>query len=169
MADRIAEALADQDIKAVIASPLERAQETAAPIAAAHGLEVRTDERLLEADYSSTGQPRGIWSILRNPRRVWDLRNPLRPSWTRETFVDVESRMRSALYDARRQVAGHEAVLVLHGMPVSSIRRAAEGRPPWCPRPRECALGSVMSLEYEGDCLSKVVYREPAARVPRSR
>ena len=41
MADRVAEHLADRDITHVVASPLERAQETAAPIAAAHGLDDR--------------------------------------------------------------------------------------------------------------------------------
>ena len=41
MAEKVAEAFADSDVAAVSASPLERAQETAAPIAAAHGLPVR--------------------------------------------------------------------------------------------------------------------------------
>ena len=38
MAERVAEHLAGRDVTAVVASPLERAQETAAPIAKAHGL-----------------------------------------------------------------------------------------------------------------------------------
>ena len=44
-AEAVADALADNDIVAVIASPLERAQETAAPIAARHNLTVETDRR----------------------------------------------------------------------------------------------------------------------------
>lgn len=89
MADRVAKALASRDVEAVITSPLERAQETAAPIAAMHGLQVRTDERLIEPVFFFEGQPRGIKNILRNPRNIWHLRNPFRPSWTRETFADV--------------------------------------------------------------------------------
>ena len=38
---RVADSLADRDITHVVASPLERAQQTAAPIAAAHGLPMR--------------------------------------------------------------------------------------------------------------------------------
>ena len=49
MADRVADALADRDITHVRSSPLERAQETAAPMAAAHGLEIVTDERVIES------------------------------------------------------------------------------------------------------------------------
>src|SRR2546423_2146046 len=56
MAERVADHLADHDIKAVVASPLQRAQETAAPIAARHDLEVRTDERLIEAGDFFPGQ-----------------------------------------------------------------------------------------------------------------
>ena len=40
MAQRAAEALQDRDVTAVVASPLERAQETAQPIAAAFDLPV---------------------------------------------------------------------------------------------------------------------------------
>ena len=43
MADAAAADLAANDVRLVVASPLERAQETAAPIAASHGLAVETD------------------------------------------------------------------------------------------------------------------------------
>ena len=56
MADRAAEALAGRDIARVVASPLDRAQETAAPIAAVHGLEIVTDPRVIEADNVFEGQ-----------------------------------------------------------------------------------------------------------------
>ena len=45
MAERVADHLSGRDITHVVASPLERAQETAAPIAAAHGLVTAADER----------------------------------------------------------------------------------------------------------------------------
>ena len=48
-AQAVADALAERDIVAVIASPLERAQETAGPIAAKHGLPVDTDPDLIES------------------------------------------------------------------------------------------------------------------------
>ncbi|MDT5239952.1 MAG: hypothetical protein QOD97_2150 [Mycobacterium sp.] len=40
--------LADNDIVYLVASPLERAQETAEPIAKSHGLTVDTDDDLIE-------------------------------------------------------------------------------------------------------------------------
>src|SRR5437763_15184254 len=49
MAEAVAAALARRDVGLVVSSPLERARETAEPIAAAHGLTVGTDERLLES------------------------------------------------------------------------------------------------------------------------
>src|SRR5437588_5221577 len=47
VADRLARL---KKVDAVYASPLERTRETAAPIAKAHGLRVRTDRRLLDLD-----------------------------------------------------------------------------------------------------------------------
>jgi len=44
-----AQALADRDVTHVVASPLERARETAEPIAAQFGLEIATDIRLIES------------------------------------------------------------------------------------------------------------------------
>ena len=48
-AAEVADFLADRDVVAVIASPLQRAQETAAPIAARHDLPVDTDPDLIES------------------------------------------------------------------------------------------------------------------------
>ena len=47
-AQAVADWLATRDIVYVVASPLERAQETAAPIAAGLGLPVDTDDELIE-------------------------------------------------------------------------------------------------------------------------
>ena len=49
MAERVADAIGDRDIIHVRSSPLERAQETAAPMAAARGLRSCTDERVIES------------------------------------------------------------------------------------------------------------------------
>jgi broad specificity phosphatase PhoE len=48
MAEQLGKRLSKAPVTAVYASPLERAQETAAAIAAPHGLEIRTDDRLIE-------------------------------------------------------------------------------------------------------------------------
>ena len=76
----MADALADRDIVAVIASPLQRAQETAAPIAARHGLPVDTDADLIESanffEGKRLGPGDGAW---KDPRFWWQLRNPFTP------------------------------------------------------------------------------------------
>lgn len=81
-AKRVAEWLATRDITHVVASPLERAQETAAPIAAEHGLPVGTDEELIESANVFQGQKVSPGDgALRDPRNWWHLRNPRTPSW----------------------------------------------------------------------------------------
>lgn len=52
MAKALAYRLASENISRVIASPLTRARQTAEEIARVHGIEVETDERLIEADLS---------------------------------------------------------------------------------------------------------------------
>lgn len=68
MADRVAEHLADRDITHVVASPLERAQETAQPVAKSHGLDLATDGRLIEAGNVFEGKTFGVGDgALRKP------------------------------------------------------------------------------------------------------
>ncbi|WP_240796661.1 histidine phosphatase family protein [Streptomyces sp. RFCAC02] len=163
MAERVAEHLADRDITEVVASPLERAQETAAPIARAHGLEIRTDRRLIEATNVFQGRTFGVGDgALRRPANWRHLRNPFRPSWG-EPYVDQAVRMRSALDAARDAARGHEAVLVSHQLPVWILRSQVEHRRLWHdPRSRQCTLASLTSFTFLGDDLVAVTYTEPA-------
>jgi len=152
------------DVVAVVASPLQRAQETAAPLAAAFGLEVRTDDRLIEADNHFQGMTFGVGDgSLRHPRHWPYLRNPLRPSWGEPYRAQVD-RMLAAVAAARAAARGHEAVLVSHQLPIWVTRLALEGRPLWHdPRRRQCSLASLTSLRYEDDRLVGIGYSEPAA------
>src|SRR5690349_4534565 len=71
-----------RDVTALFSSPLDRAQETAAPLAAALGLEVRLDERLIEAANDFEGMKFGHGDASPAKPRNWRLfRNPFRPSW----------------------------------------------------------------------------------------
>lgn len=164
MAERVAAHLADRDITEVVASPLERAQETAAPIAAAHGLTLRTDPRLVEAANVFQGRTFGVGDgALRRPGNWRHLRNPFRPSWG-EPYTEQARRMREALDAARDAARGHEAVLVSHQLPVWVLRCHVEHRRLWHdPRSRECTLASLTSFTYEGDEIVAVTYSEPAA------
>ncbi|GEK22053.1 histidine phosphatase family protein [Cellulomonas xylanilytica] len=155
---------ARRDVVAVIASPLQRAQETAAPIAAAFDLEVRTDERIIEAGNHFEGKTFGVGDgSLRHPEHWPYLRNPFRPSWG-EAYKEQVDRMLAAVESARELARGHEAVLVSHQLPVWVTRLALENRHLWHdPRKRQCSVASLTSLRYDGDTLVGVGYSEPAA------
>ena len=162
-ADVVAKALADADIAAVLASPLQRAQETATPVATAHGLDIRTDDRLIEAGNSFEGQKVGVGDgALRNPRYWWRLRNPFTPSWG-EPYQEIADRMLAAVHRARELAPGREAVCVSHQLPIWTLRRFVTGRHLWHdPRRRQCALASLTSLVFDDAALVQVRYTEPA-------
>ncbi|MGL4743069.1 MAG: histidine phosphatase family protein [Dermatophilaceae bacterium] len=164
MAGLAAEHLADHDIVHVVSSPLERARETASPVAAAHDVDVVVDVRLTEARNDFEGLPvAGGAGLFRQPQMLRRLVNPLRPSWG-EPYVDLVDRMRAAILDARAIARGHEAVLVSHQAPIWLIRRATEGRPlPHRPARRECALASLTTLAFLDDELLSLSYSAPAA------
>src|SRR5947209_9887060 len=106
MAVTVAKALADRDITVVRASPLERAQQTAQPLADALGLPVGTDDRLIESSNVFEGTA-GAWRRAGSWRHLY---NPFRPSWG-EPFGEVAARMLAACAAARDAAAGHEAAL----------------------------------------------------------
>ena len=166
MAVVASEYFADRDIVHVGASPLERAQQTAAPIAAKHNLSIATDINLIEADNVFEGQRVSVGDgVLREPRTWRHLWNPFRPSWG-EPYIEVAARMRVAIDTAREAAAGHEAVLVSHQLPIWISRLDAEGRRfVHDPRHRQCTLASVTSFTYEDDKLVAVTYAEPAAEL----
>ena len=64
MAARVAEHLRGRDVVYLVSSPLERAQETAAPLAETLGLPVVIDERVIEA-YLGRGRVRGAFACSR--------------------------------------------------------------------------------------------------------
>jgi broad specificity phosphatase PhoE len=163
MADRVADATAERDITHLRASPLERAQETAAPIAERHGLEVVTDERVIESGNLFEGKRFTLSdSILKRPAMWWALRNPMKPSWG-EPYKEVVARMMSAVHDARRAAEGHEAVIVSHQLPIWITRLHVEHRSfLHNPRSRQCTLCSLTSFHFTGETIDRVVYSEPA-------
>ncbi|MEV4579389.1 histidine phosphatase family protein [Nonomuraea jabiensis] len=163
MAETVAKAVGGRDIVAIYSSPLERALETAAPLADKLGLDIVQDERLIEAGNLLQGRPVGQGlAILRNPRNYRYFYNPLRPSWG-EPYPMIVRRMKSVIDDARSAARGHEVVLVSHQLPIWTIRSAAEGRRLWHdPRRRQCALASLTTLTFDGDRLVSIGYSEPA-------
>jgi len=163
MAKAAAGFLAGRDVTVLRSSPMERALETAAPLAAQFGLEAGVDDRLIEPWNHFEGTAFGVGDgALRRPSHWRHLRNPFRPSWG-EPYVDIAARVRAAIADAVRDARGHEAVLVSHQLPIWVAFREAENRRLWHhPGRRRCALASVTSFTYHGDTLAGIEYAEPA-------
>jgi broad specificity phosphatase PhoE len=168
MAEAAARAVTGRDVVHVVASPLERAQETAKPIADVFALPIVTDDRLIEAANIFEGLTYGVGDgSMRRPTHWKHLRNPLKPSWG-EPYDEIAQRMLAAVEDARDAAAGHEAVLVSHQLPIWTLRRHVEGRRlAHRPDRRQCGLASLTSLEYEDNRLVSVAYTEPAGEASR--
>jgi broad specificity phosphatase PhoE len=164
MAETVGAHLGDHDVTVVVASPLDRAQESAAPIASAHSLAIPTDTRVIEAGNYFEGKTFGVGDgSLRYPRHWPKLINPFKPSWG-EPYREIAERMVAAIDDARGLARGHEAVIVSHQLPVWTVRSKLEGRHLWHdPRNRQCSLASLTSLTFAGDELESITYSEPAA------
>jgi broad specificity phosphatase PhoE len=163
MAERAAEFFASRDVVRVVASPMERARQTAETVAKELGLDVAVDDRLIEAENIFQGRSVHARDVAGDPHLWWYLRNPFRPSWG-EPYSRIALRMHAAVEVAREAAYGHEAVLVSHQLPIWIARLSAEQRHLWHdPRRRQCSLGSVTSFQYEGDRLVSIAYTEPAA------
>lgn len=177
MAERVATHLASTTggrVGYVATSPLERAVETAEPIARELGLDVVTDARLIEPTNVFEGTAFAVGDgVLKRPSNWRRVRDPFTPSWG-EPYLSIARRMVGAAYGAAAAVgpcgAGpgmsdvREAVLVSHQLPIWMLRRFVEGKHLWHnPAKRQCALASVTSLVFIGGVLSRVDYAEPAA------
>jgi len=162
MAEKAAAWFAGRDVTQLVSSPLERAQQTARPLAETLGLPVTIDDRLIEAGNAFEGLRVGGGGALGNPLHWWKLRNPFRPSWG-EPYVEIAARMLLAVEAARDAARGAEAVLVSHQLPIWTLRLHLEGRRyAHDPRHRQCGLASVTSVTYEGDRFVSLSYAEPA-------
>jgi len=156
-----AERLREADLGVVWASPLERAQETAQSIAEPHGLEITTDERLIESGTTLEGVSHNVALLFRNPKRWWSFRNPMKPSWG-ESFTEIRARMLSAIDDAIVKADGRELAVVSHQTPVLVARLALARQrvPPWLGR-LPCHTGSVTTLVLDGDRVVTASYFKP--------
>lgn len=151
------------------ASPLTRAQETAAPIATALGLAIGTEPDVLEAGNTFEGS-RAEAKTFFAPKNLPLLLNPAKPSWG-ESYRDQVERMVRAVHHARQRAIeaegeGAEAILVSHQLPIWVTRRHFSKKPLWHdPRRRECNLASITTLEFSGDDVVNVRYEDPAVNI----
>jgi broad specificity phosphatase PhoE len=164
MAAAAADFFDGRPVAALFASPLERAQETAQPVAERLGLTITTDDRLIESGNVLEGSNLSLASLGLNPKNWRYLWNPFRPSWG-EPYTEIAARVHTVVDRAREAARGQEAVCVSHQLPIWVSRLAAERRRLWHnPNTRVCALGSVTSLTFDGDVLTGVSYEVPPRR-----
>jgi broad specificity phosphatase PhoE len=132
----------------LIASPLQRAQESAAPIATALGHHVETEERIIEpTNHFEGNRMRGENSALKDPSNWPFLLNPFRPSWG-EAYRSIADRMLEAMTEAVLDVSSGDVVMVSHQLPIWMVHRAVAHKPfIHDPRHRRCALSSITSFE----------------------
>lgn len=166
MARTVADVVADRDIVHLVSSPLERAQQTVAPIAERFDAPVRIDDRVIEAANHFEGKTfgRGDGSPA-HPANWPYLYNPFRPSWG-EPYREIAQRMIEAVRAARDAAAEHEALIVSHQLPIWTLRRTVEGGRLWHdPRTRQCSLASLTTIAFVGDRPVRLTYSEPAGHL----
>ena len=127
-ANRAAERIAALNkVDAIYASPLERARETATPIAAARGLKVRIDKGLLECDFGEwTGAE--LKHLMKLPE--WNTVQRAPSTFTfpgGESFTAMQNRIVGAIDRLRAAHPGGTIVCVSHADPIKAAVAHAMG------------------------------------------
>ncbi len=127
-AQRAAERIAElKTVDAIYASPLERARETAAPIAAARNMKVRIDKGLLECDFGDwTGAE--LKNLMKLPE--WNTVQRAPSTFTfpgGESFTAMQNRIVGAIDRLRAAHPGGTIVCVSHADPIKAAVAHAMG------------------------------------------
>jgi probable phosphomutase (TIGR03848 family) len=114
---------------AIYASPLERTRETAAPIASALGLRIRTARGLIEADV-------GDWTEKSLARLYKTKEWPTVQRWPSgfrfpggESFTEMSARSMTAVQGLVSDHPGQTVVAVSHADPIKAVVAATAGMP----------------------------------------
>ncbi len=126
-----AKRLASAGIDVIVASPLLRARQTAAEVAATTGVPVVTDDGFRETDF-------GAWEGLTfaEVRERWPgevsawLADPAVPPPDGESFVEVSERVSGALQRVLAGRAGQSVLIVSHVTPIKMLVTTALLAPP---------------------------------------
>ncbi|MGH9087718.1 MAG: histidine phosphatase family protein [Acidimicrobiales bacterium] len=156
-AERVAERIAALPTApvAVYASPLERTRQTAAPIARALGLRVRTERGLIECDI---GEWAGM-SLAKAARRPEWAAVQRWPTGFRfpggESFAELATRASDAVLRLVRDHPGQTIVAVSHADPIRAVMAVAAGVP----------LDLFQRLTVSTCSVSAVAYSDAGPRV----
>jgi broad specificity phosphatase PhoE len=114
-ARRLKERFANETLASVQTSPLERARETAAAIAAGRNLDVTVCDGIMEIDFGAwTGQP--FEDLARDSRwNAWNMARAVNRPPGGESMLQAQARIVQAMADLRHAYGGQAVVLVSHG------------------------------------------------------
>ncbi len=135
---------------AVYASPLERTTQTARPIAKRLGLRVRSDRGLLECDFGEwTGAK--LADLAKKPEWTTVQRNPSGFRFPGgESFLEMQTRMTSAVARLAALHPGETVVAVSHADPIKAVVAQAAGTPLDLFQRLTVAPCSVSAIAYSG-------------------
>jgi probable phosphomutase (TIGR03848 family) len=145
-AEALAQRFAGVGVDAVWTSPLQRARETAEPIAARLGLRARASDALCEIDFGAwTGQ--GFDALRDDPRwRRWnEARGSERPPGG-ESMAEAQARASAEVERARAEHPDGRVVLVSHGDVIKAVLAGVLGLPLDAHARFEIAPASVSAL-----------------------
>ena len=138
-------------VAAVYTSPLERARETAAPIARARGLSLQVERGLLELD---VGAWTGITLARARRKREW-VTVQRHPSGFRfpggESFAEMQARVTAALAALVARHPGATIIAVSHADPIKAAAAQAVGAPLDLFQRIVIAPASVTAITYGSD------------------
>ena len=145
----LAEALASRPLVRVISSDLKRALETAAMIAARHGLVVESSAALREIDFGAwEGRDlSGLWLEDSAAARSWELDLRDTPRSFGENVSDLERRI-AAFWQAAQPAAG-EIAIVGHGGSLAALRSLISHEPISQSLASRLELGAMIGLDAQ--------------------
>jgi len=156
-ARRLSERFAGEDAACIVTSPLDRAVETAEPIAARMGEPVEISEAVNEIDF-------GAWSgmsfeaLARDPRwSAWNNARSVSRAPGGETMLEAQGRIVRALDELRDLHPGRSVILVSHSDVIKAALLYHLGMP----------LDSYSRLEIEPASISTLVVGDWGSRILR--
>ena len=145
-ADRLARKFSSERIDVICCSPRERAQETAAPIAAALGLLVQTNDTLDELD-AGEWQGRRFSDLADDPLwQRWNAARSLARPPHGETILDVQLRMVRQVLELCEQRREGSIIIVSHAEPIRALLLYTLGLPIDAWARIECSPASVSTI-----------------------
>jgi len=159
-----AQHLSNRTIGRLVASPIDRASQTAAYLVGEPG-EIEYDERLTEwrlsERWASTPWPE-IETVFPGEMTAYR-EHPQRLDFAPESIGAVANRVAAVLDEATREITTTEVILVSHQDPIQACRLAVTGRPLSALHESKPGHGSVVTLRRrESDQLwHEIEYWEP--------